>query len=417
MSIRAPSKRVGLLTAFLALAILWLSFWGSKPKLKLPTGAGRAVVALGDSHGVILAPDGSLWVWGEQQSGWPALGLGKVENQPSLRRLGRDGDWVDVAAGGSHTLALKADGTIWAWGENFGWQVGDGTTIPRSTPVRSVPGNDWKQVATGLHCLGLKTNGTLWAWGNNWAGVLGNGTTRNSVVPVQVGAATNWVKVWANNIESIGLQSDGSLWFWGQRYLRFGPKGVSALVPTRLSSDTNWVDVGLGDFRGFAIKSDGSLWTWGADADIYTGAADPALNATPQPVGTNHDWRACSSFWNSCAILMKQDGSLWALDDVLDQRSKRLGDPAWKMRPVSLRRIALQKDVVAFAGGRHRLGVALTRDGEVWTWGWVLGRHDLMTTFLQTLSRLFPRASILARRGWPEPVTRPEPWQLSNELL
>src|SRR5882672_170511 len=99
----------------------------SKANLKLPTGAGRATVALGDSHGVILASDGSLWVWGEQESGWPVLGLGKVERQACLRRLGADTNWVNVAAGNSHTLALKADGTLWAWGENHGWQLGDGT--------------------------------------------------------------------------------------------------------------------------------------------------------------------------------------------------------------------------------------------------------------------------------------------------
>jgi alpha-tubulin suppressor-like RCC1 family protein len=259
-----------------------------KVRVRLPTGTGRAKVALGDSHGVILASNSSLWVWGEEDSGWPALGLGRVTSQRYLRQIGTT-DWVDVAADGSHTLALKADGTLWGWGENSNWQLGDGTKKPHSTPFHCVAGNDWKQVATGLHCLALKRDGTLWAWGNNWAGVLGNGSTSNSTVPVQVGSSTNWVKVWANNIESVGLQSDGSLWFWGQMLLRFGPKGTNILVPTRLSPDTNWVDVGLGDFMGFAIKSNGTLWAWGADADIYTGASDSAMNATPRQVGTNHD--------------------------------------------------------------------------------------------------------------------------------
>lgn len=401
--------------AAVLLAILLL-YPRSKPSLRLPTGPGRPVVALGDSHGVILAADGSLWVWGTAESGWPVLGLGAVENQPILRRLGTDTNWVDVAAGVSHTLALKADGTLWAWGENHTCQLGDGTTTPRSTPVRSVPGNDWKQVATGQHCLALKRDGTLWAWGNNWAGVLGNGSTNSSGVPVQVGSATNWVKVWANNIESAGLQSDGSLWVWGHLLLQFGLKGTNILAPTRLSPDTNWVDVGLGDFMGFAVKSDGTLWAWGADADIYTGAPDPSLNGTPRQVGTNQDWRACSPFWNCCMLLRKQDGSLWALDDVLDQRGKRLGNPAWQMRPVLPRRIALDKDIVAFAGGRQRLGVALTRDGEVWTWGWALGQRTHATLAVQSASRFLNAAGIRTRwgQGRPAPVIHPDPWQLPN---
>jgi len=414
--VKHGGKRAAVLAAALLSAGLVVLLSTGQARSRLPTGSGAAKVALGDSHGVILASDGSLWVWGESWSGWPVLGLGQVETTARLRRLGTDTNWADVATSGSHTLALKTDGTLWAWGENYRWQIGDGTTTPRPTPVRSAPGNDWKQAATGIHCLGLKKNGTLWAWGDNWSGVLGNGTTSNSTVPVQVGLSTNWVKVWANNIENIGLQSDGSLWFWGHRYLQFGPKGESTLVPTRLSPDTNWVDVGLGDFMGFAVKSDGTLWAWGADADVFTGAPDPALNGVPRQVGTNHDWRACSTFWNSCTLLMKQDGSLWALDDVLDQRGKRLGDPAWQTKPVTLRRINLQKDVVAFAGGRKRLGVAVTREGEVWTWGMALGQHPPVAAAVQALSRLLNRIGIANRwsQGRPDPVIHPEPWLLSN---
>ena len=414
---RQPSKGAVFLALSLMLVAAAVWYSSRQPRLRLPTGGGVAKVVLGDSHGVILASDGSLWVWGAAESGFPVLGLGRVQTQARLRRLGTNTDWVDVAAGVSHTLALKADGTIWAWGENFAWQLGDGTTASRSTPVRSVSGNDWKQVATGQHGLALKHNGTLWAWGDNWAGVLGNGTTSNSPVPVPAGGSTNWVKVWANNVENIGLQADGSVWFWGHRYLQFGPKGQSSLVPTRLSPDTNWVDVGLGDFMGFAIKADGTLWAWGADADIYTGAPNPALNGVPRQVGTNHDWQACSPFWNSCVLLMKQDGSLWALDDVLDQRGQRLHNAAWQMQPVRLRRINVPKDIVAFAGGRQRLGVALTRDGEVWTWGWALGQRTPTTSVVFTLSRILNRLGVVNRwsLGRPDPVIHPEPWLLTHE--
>ena len=264
--------------------------------------------------------------------------------------------------------------------------------------------------------MALKKDGTLWSWGDNWAGVLGNGTTSNSAVPVRVGTSSNWTKVWASNIESVAQQSDGSLWFWGHRLLQFGPRGTNYLVPTRLSPDTNWVDVGLGDFMGFAIKSDGTLWAWGADADIYTGATNTALNATPRQVGTNHDWKVCAPFWNSCTLLMKNDGSLWALDDALDQRGKRLGNAAWQMQPVLLRRIPLEKDIVAFCGGRHRLGVAVTREGEVWTWGWALGQETQWTTLVKDIAKLLRRMGIRTTlgQGRPTAVVHPEPWQLPN---
>ena len=407
---------------FLIIALLFEAAWlcfRSKPNLRLPTGNRHPAVALGDSHGVILASDGSLWVWGEEDSGWPVLGLGNIHRQSSLHRVGTNNDWVDVAAGVSHTLALKADGTVWGWGENHTWQLGDGTRTARSTPVRAISGNDWKQIATGQHGLALRKDGSLWAWGDNWSGVLGDGSTRSSPVPVQVGNSTNWAKVWANNIESVGLQSDGSLWYWGQLLLQFGPKGQIITSPTRLSDDTNWVDVGLGDFMGFAIKSDGTLWAWGADADIYTGAPNPTMNGTPRQVGIDHDWRACAPFWNSCTLLMKQDGSLWALDDLLEQRSQRLGNPAWRMKPVVPRRIPLNQTIVAFAGGKHHLGVALTRDGEVWTWGWALGQRSAVDAAAETLSGLLAHAGIRNafgrnRPGPISPIVRSEPWRLAN---
>lgn len=409
-------KWILLSCGLLVLAVLaWFCLRPARP-FHLPSGPGRVKVAIGFSHAVILAGDGSLWVWGDNQLGWPALGLGKVQRQPSPQRLGTNTDWVDIAADGDHTLALKADGSLWGWGGNFNWQI-DATRLPRATPAPSMTGNDWKQIATGLHCLAIKRNGSLWAWGNNWAGVLGTGSTNNSFAPVQVGVSTNWLNVWAGNIESVAQQADGSLWFWGHLLLQFGPKGTNILSPIPLSTDTNWVDVGLGDFMGFAIKSDGTLWAWGADADIFTGATDPALNARPRQVGTNTDWRACSPFANSCLLLMKKDGALWALDDFLDQRSKRLGNPAWKMQPVQPRRIGIPGEVVAFAGGRHRLGVAVTRNGEVWTWGWAMGHRSPGQAFVEGLSRALNSAGIRNRwaQGQWDPVMRDKPWRLGTD--
>src|SRR5262249_45205919 len=155
--------------------------------------------------------DGSLWSWGEERLGWPVLGLKntRIQNSTSLRRIGNDNDWASVAVGDSHCLAIKSDGSLWAWGGNFGYQLGDGTKTTRPFPVRSVPGNDWKQAAAGgEHSFAIKNDGTLWAWGR---GYLGNGANARGANPVQVGSAT-WEKIWTGGIQTIGLQPDGSLW-------------------------------------------------------------------------------------------------------------------------------------------------------------------------------------------------------------
>src|SRR4051794_35333221 len=79
--------------------------------LRLPTGTNPPAIAIGANHGIILASDGSLWSWGENNLGWPVLGLGNVNTQPSLHRIGDDNDWTQVATSDSHVMALKSDGS------------------------------------------------------------------------------------------------------------------------------------------------------------------------------------------------------------------------------------------------------------------------------------------------------------------
>ncbi len=318
--IKWPKRRWALFLFVSSLIVLFLwSRFGTRwhqPTWKLPTGKGRPAVAVGFSHGIVLATDGSLWTWGETQLGWQVLGLGSnVRTQAVLRQIGRETNWVNVAAGEATTLALKSDGTLWGWGENIYGQVGPASKLPEEpSPIRAVPANDWKEVAVaGPHSVALKRDGSLWSWGNNWAGQLGDGTTNYSRLPVRVGNSTNWTKIWANLIQNVGQQSDGSLWFWGWDY-SLSKAGSSIPVPTRISTDTNWIDVGMGDWMTFAIKSDGTLWAWGRQAHVFTGALDPEADSRLMQVGTDHDWRACSEFSQACPLFMKRDGSIWLLD-------------------------------------------------------------------------------------------------------
>jgi RNA polymerase sigma factor (sigma-70 family) len=148
-------------------------------RMKLPTGDVTPMINTGLGYGVVLASDGSLWSWGEEPLGWPVLGLGKLGNTASLQRIGYDSDWREIACAWDHTLALKADGTLWAWGCNIDFALGDSTKATRSTPVRSIPGNDWKHVAVGNGGFAIKNDGTLWAWGN----VLGEHSSRDFFGP------------------------------------------------------------------------------------------------------------------------------------------------------------------------------------------------------------------------------------------
>jgi RNA polymerase sigma factor (sigma-70 family) len=231
-------------------------------KQKLPTGNVQPMVGYGYSrYAIVLASDGSLWSWGEEYLGWPVLGHknNKVENSVSLRRIGNKNDWRSIAVGGSQCLAIKSDGTLWGWGENLNYQLGDGTKITRPTLVPSIHGNDWKQAATeGGNSFAIKNDGTLWAWGNNWAGQLGTGDLKSQTNAVQVGTSTNWKRVVAGSGQTVGLQTDGTLWFWGS-FTGDSSDQHKLRVPTRMSSETNWVDACFGYFTVLALKADGTL--------------------------------------------------------------------------------------------------------------------------------------------------------------
>ena len=338
-------------------------------KQKLPVGNATPIISKGSGYAVVLASDGSLWSWGEEPNGWPVLGFANIKNTASLRRIGNESDWIDVASSEYHSLAIKSDGTLWAWGANFSYQLGDGTNITSPTPVPSIPGNDWKQVAVGgASSFALKDEGTLWAWGGRY---LGTGDNKDRTNAVQIGTSSNWVKIWAGDIQTVGLQSDGSLWFWGS--LDGNGRGTNNfLVPTRISPDTNWVDACFGYFKVLAIKSDGTLWAWGNGANFYTQQSDASLNAIPTQVGTDSDWQSVySSPGTFYHILKKKDGSFWALDGS----ELRTVKPASEYKPIKFKKLDLPNDIVAIAAGGDNIGVVLTRSGEVWTWGNVFGSH------------------------------------------
>ncbi|MFP5042023.1 T9SS type A sorting domain-containing protein [Parasediminibacterium sp. JCM 36343] len=181
-------------------------------------------VACGLYHTIALKTDGSLWAWG--WNGYGQLGNGNNTSQNSPVQIGNAFNWQSVACGEHYTIALKKDGSLWAWGYNLDGRLGNGNTTNQFSPVPVQIGNatNWQSVsAGGSHTIALKTDGSLWAWGYNLYGQLGNGNTTNQNSPVQIGNATNWQSVACGNGHTIALKTDGSLWAWGWNH--FGQLG------------------------------------------------------------------------------------------------------------------------------------------------------------------------------------------------
>ncbi len=90
--------------------------------------------------------------------------------------IGLDTDWGQIAAGWNHSIAIKTDGSLWAWGDNNYGQLGDGTNTNQNQPTLIDAATNWQSITAGEgHSMAIKTDGTLWAWGRNYLGQLGDG--------------------------------------------------------------------------------------------------------------------------------------------------------------------------------------------------------------------------------------------------
>lgn len=154
----------------------------------LPIAAG------GDDMTYSLGPDASLWAWGNNyfgQLGDGTSGNGNMRLTPMHLQDGSFGSLVSVSAGGDFVLALNAEGEVWSWGYNTWGELGDGTTMDRATPQKVAGLPEIKAIFAGSNTsFAIARDGTVWGWGRNERGMLGDGTTTDRLVPTQIPALT-----------------------------------------------------------------------------------------------------------------------------------------------------------------------------------------------------------------------------------
>jgi|GEM_PF-3162652 len=374
-------------------------------------------VVAGISHSIAITEKNTLVAWGSNECG--RLGnnstfTGKIPIQvkgPNNADLIEEITFVEAAG---HSTAINMGGEVWAWGANFRGQLGDGTTIDRLLPVQ-VRGPDGEgflmnivELAAGnTHTIAFKEDGTVWSWGSNTYGELGDGTVVRKLTPVQVlglggeGFLEGILKVAAGVDYSLALMKDGSVWAWGVNgsgQLGNG-ENTSSSVPVRVKGPygegflSYIVDIDCGFSHNIALKSDGTLWSWGNNYFGQLGDGTIENRNTPVEVRGPDEIGLMSDVINIDAgayssIALKKDGTVWTWGK---NDSGELGDGTKIIRysPVQVKGANNEtfiKDVIAISmGGYHT--IALKNDGTLWSWG---GNYSCQLGDSSSTNRLTP---------------------------
>ncbi|HYO74172.1 MAG TPA: RCC1 repeat-containing protein, partial [Archangium sp.] len=191
-------------------------------------------------------------------------------------------------AGLDHSVALRQDGTVWAWGGNSVGQLGDGTTTQRSTPAQ-VPGLTGVTALAvgGGHHLALRQDSTVWAWGFNQYGQLGDGTATHRPTPLQVPGLMGITALSASLGHSLAVREDGALWAWGENdHGQLGGGNIRYLHPTLVDASAlpGLTAVAAGSFHSLALLGDGTVRAWGSNTSGQIGDGTDPSNPIPGPV-------------------------------------------------------------------------------------------------------------------------------------
>ena len=304
-------------------------------------------ISAGREHTAAIKTDGTLWTWGFNGTGQLGTSDGTQRNTPVTTFAGGN-NWKQVSCGFFHTAAIKTDGSLWIWGNGNTGRLGTGNTTERNIPVTTFAGgNTWKSVSCGWeHTAAIKTDGSLWTWGRNSEGQLGDSTTTERQIPVTTFIGGNtWKQVSAGSVHVSAIKTDGTLWVWGTNSDgRLGINNITNPIPTPVTTfagGTNWKSVNCSDHSA-AIKTDGSLWTWGPGTSGQLGNNAITDRSTPVIIfASGKNWKQVDCGENYTTAV-KTDGSLWTWGASLNGKLGVTGDTPNRSTPVT-----------TFAGGNN----------------------------------------------------------------
>lgn len=300
--------------------------------------------------------------------------------------------YVSVSAGQAHTLAVGSDGYVYSWGNNDSGQLGDGTTVTRSAAVRVQTPLDVRflQVAAGGgHSLALDSNGNVWGWGQNNHGQVGNQSTSTRTVPVQVdrmkAGSVKFKEISAGAQHSLAVDVNGDAWSWGYNtdgILGLGNSGTDEWHPERVSGGVKFAHLSAGYDHSAGVDTSGEVWSWGNNDKGQLGNQGRGtdqwhpvkivrkVNDKPREDSTGVIFKSVSA-GNRFTIALADDGYAWGWGyNKAGQIGNNWYNDEWhpvRVYPSQDNNGQEVKFKEVSAGGCHVVG--LDKDDWPYTWG------------------------------------------------
>ena len=314
-------------------------------------------VAAGGRHSLALLADGTVVAWGANGLGQLGNG-GTTESNVPVAVEGLSGVKA-ISAGASHSLALLTNGTVMAWGDNESGQLGIGSSVEYAPLPVSVKGlTNVKAISAGAnYSLALLTNGTVMAWGENESGQLGTGNTKPSNAPVAVKHLTGVSAISAGGEFSLALLTNATVQAWGND--ERGQLGNTTVeeptsnVPVAVETLAGVTAIAAGANHGLALLSGGTVMGWGDDSagELGNGTIKPRETTPVAVSGLSGVTSISAGNLDSVALLDSGSVMTWGTN-----ASGVLGDgAAGPMSDVPVTVVGLTKAARVSAGRSHML--------------------------------------------------------------
>ena len=331
-------------------------------------------LAVGFIHTCARKTQGQVLCWGDNGAGQVGDGIAfDAGARPSVvkpQQVVGMTDAIDVASGGSHSCAIRKNGTVACWGVNTFGQLGDGTTTRSSTPVPvgNVAGAIAIAAGTSFTCA-LLQGGLVKCWGANYSGQLGDGTKndRSTAAPVQ--QLTGAKAIATAEHHACAIVDDGLVKCWGKNdngQLGTGNTAES-LFPTALPSLAEIVQVVAASRFTCSLQRSGQVNCWGANTlgQLGTGSPNAAPNPSPAITAVSDAIAIWVGYEHACAVRRSGAVSCWGQAGDGQIGSGTVPDDASIPSPTAV--VGVTGALAVGTGGTH--SCATTASGAVFCWG------------------------------------------------